>query len=227
MGHPDHWVSGRKRRHSIGTTPSLSAHRRASAIDPLTRGSVKNVTTSETGGLGMEASTREGKVGRLLRFGVSDGARSPSGEMLAMAELETELALLREENARLKVERHRPADTGHVIERMRSIRPEPSSERDGGTARAFQSTQAVVECLAMRDGLMTACQEVQQAMQGIRSRLGCAGGRHTEPSGRSRDVRQPGRVHGRDAGYRADRRRRAPCPSSPRAQLEPAAAGES
>jgi hypothetical protein len=126
----------------------------------------------------MEASTREGKVGRLLRFGVSDGARSPSGEMAATEELEAEIALLREENARLKVERHRPADAGHVIERMRSIRPEAASSEpvDMEAAHPTQSAQLIAECLVMREGLMEACQEVRLAMQGIRSRLGSLAG---------------------------------------------------
>jgi hypothetical protein len=97
--------------------------------------------------------------------------------MAAMGELEAELALLREENARLKVERHRPADAGHVIERMRSIRPESSSEQRGGeVAGSALGVQAIAECLAMRDGLIEACQEVQLAMRGIRGRLGSLAG---------------------------------------------------
>lgn len=127
----------------------------------------------------MEASTREGMVSRLLRLGVSDGARSSTGEMAGIGELEAELALLREENARLKVERHRPPGTGHVIERMRSIRPEPPSDsRDdaGEVTSPAHGAQLITECLAMREGLMDACQEVQQAMQGIRGRLGALAG---------------------------------------------------
>jgi hypothetical protein len=89
-----------------------------------------------------------------------------------MSELETELALLREENARLKVERHRPADTGHVIERMRSIRPgAPVGAEEAATPSVAGSAQAMTECLVVREGLMDACQEVQQAMQVIRGRL--------------------------------------------------------
>jgi hypothetical protein len=143
----------------------------------------------------MEASTRERKVGRLLRFGVSDGARSPSGEMAATEELEAELALLREENARLKVERHRPADAGHVIERMRSIRPESASseQRDGETAHPKQSAQLIAECLLMRDGLMDACQEVRLAMQGIRGRLGSLAG---DIQGRAGEQAVSGRLTG-------------------------------
>ncbi len=122
----------------------------------------------------MEASTREKVVGRLLRMGVSDSARSPSGETLAMGELEAEITLLREENARLKVDRHRPTDAGHVIERMRSIRPEPATARHDG--EGTPPAHVIAECLAVRDGLMDACQEVQQAMQGIRGRLGALAG---------------------------------------------------
>jgi hypothetical protein len=123
----------------------------------------------------MEASTREKVVGRLLRMGVSDGSRSPSGEALAMDELEAEITLLREENARLKIERHRPTDAGHVIERMRSIRPESATARLDGEGAA-PPAQVIAECLAIRDGLMEACQEVQRAMQGIRGRLGALAG---------------------------------------------------
>jgi hypothetical protein len=130
----------------------------------------------------MEASTREKVVGRLLRMGVSDGARSPSGETLAMGELEAEITLLREENARLKIERHRPTDAGHVIERMRSIRPaSPVARQEGEGALP---AQVIAECLAVRDGLMEACQEVQRAMQGIRGRLGALAG---DIQGRSGD----------------------------------------
>jgi uncharacterized small protein (DUF1192 family) len=119
-----------------------------------------------------DARRRRAAITRLLRMGVSDGAKSSSSEMAAMSELETELALLREENARLKVERHRPADAGHVIERMRSIRQEAQgAQRDEGPPSGADGGQALAECLALREGLMDACQEVQQAMRGIRGRL--------------------------------------------------------
>ena len=110
-------------------------------------------------------------------MGVSDGAKSSSGDIAAMSELETELALLREENAQLKVERHRPADVGHVIERMRSIRLQvPAPQQAGEYSSPAEANQAIAECAAMRDGLMEACREVQQAMQGIRGRLGALAG---------------------------------------------------
>lgn len=119
-----------------------------------------------------DARRRRAAVARLLRMGVSDGAKSSSDEMAAMSELETELALLREENARLKVERHRPTDAGHVIERMRALTQEASTaEPDAGSPSSVDGGQAFAECLALREGLMHACQEAQQAMQMIRGRL--------------------------------------------------------
>ncbi len=139
----------------------------------------------------MEASTREKVVGRLLRMGVSDSSRSPSGETLALGELEAEITLLREENARLKVERHRPADAGHVIERMRSIRPEFATARPDGETASPPPAQVIAECLAVRNGLLEACQEVQRAMQGIRGRLGALAG---DMQGRAGDRALPPRL---------------------------------
>jgi hypothetical protein len=108
-------------------------------------------------------------------MGISDAAKSSSADMAAMSDLETELALLREENAQLKVERHRPADTGHVIERMRSLRLHNSFEALAGSS-AQPREGAIAESLAIREGLSDACREVQQAMQGIRAKLGSLAG---------------------------------------------------
>lgn len=120
----------------------------------------------------MEANTRQRFTGRLLRLGVSGTARSSSEDPTAVGELETELALLREENAWLKVERHRPPDAGRIIERMRELAAAPPSQSDDSDGSASSvDPQVMVECLAIRDGLLAACQEIQEAMQGIRHRL--------------------------------------------------------
>jgi hypothetical protein len=112
-----------------------------------------------------DAGRRGAALGRIFRLGVSDGTSSPGEAVLG--ELEMELALLREENARLKVERHRPPDPGRIIDRMRDLRQEPhAGEADDAVARV------AIECLALRAGLLEACQEIQQAMQGMQSRLG-------------------------------------------------------
>jgi hypothetical protein len=112
-----------------------------------------------------EAPRRDTALRRVFSLGVSEGVATPGDA--AQGELEMELALLREENARLKVERHRPADPGRIIERMRNLRQEPGAvPADDGLSRS------IVECLALRDGLLEACQEIQQAMQGMQSRIG-------------------------------------------------------
>jgi hypothetical protein len=120
----------------------------------------------------MDANTRQRRISRLLRFGVSSSSRSSSDDPSAQGELETELALLREENAWLKVERHRPADTGRIVESMRELGQAPHVPAGETEASAAEDpARTMVECLAIRDGLLEACKEVQQAMQGLRSRL--------------------------------------------------------
>lgn len=136
-----------------------------------------------------DAQRRRAAIGRLLRLGVSDNAKSSSSDAATTNELEAELSLLREENARLKVERHRPADVGHVIERMRSIRQgAPSVESDEESVEHAAAAQVIVECVAMRESLMDACEEVQRAMQGIRGRLEALAG---DIQGRGDDRQKP------------------------------------
>ncbi|HEY5194065.1 MAG TPA: hypothetical protein VIJ39_09380 [Solirubrobacteraceae bacterium] len=137
----------------------------------------------EAGYRSAEAQRRRAVLARFLRMGVSDGGNSSSGDAATMGELETELALLREENAQLKVERHRPADAGHVIERMRSLRLQAPVEQQAEEGESAEVTHAIAECLVVREGLMQACQEVQQAMQGIRGRLGVLTGNVYSRSG--------------------------------------------
>src|SRR5450755_84657 len=105
-GHPDHWGSGPKPGHSVALQSAGKEARQSSE------------TTVRSD---MEPKTRQRMVSRLLRFGVSGTARSSAEDPTAMGELETELALLREENAWLKVERQRPADAGRIVERMREL----------------------------------------------------------------------------------------------------------
>jgi hypothetical protein len=111
-------------------------------------------------------------INRLLRLGVSSSSRSSSDDLSAQGELETELALLREENAWLKVERHRPPDTGRIVESMRELAQAPQAPAgETEASSAYDPSRTMVECLAIRDGLLAACKEAQQAMQGLRSRL--------------------------------------------------------
>jgi len=120
----------------------------------------------------MDANTRQRMIGRLVRLGVSSSSRSPSDDLSAQGELETELALLREENAWLKVERHRAPDSGRIVESMRELAQAPRVQAAQTEASAATDpARTLVESLAIRNGLLEACKEVQEAMQGIRSRL--------------------------------------------------------
>ncbi len=157
MGHPDHWVSGSKPGDSLSLQCAGQRARRTIETDAT---------------FGMEASARQGRIGRLLRLGVSGSSRSSADDSTAVGELETELALLREENAWLKVERHRPPDAGRIVERMRELSQAPSgpaTETEG--LPTSEAAQAMLDCLAIRNGLLEACKEIQEAMQGLRARL--------------------------------------------------------
>ncbi len=133
-----------------------------------------------TSEISMDASATKSRIRRLLRLGVSDGT-DPSDA--GMGELEMELSLLREENARLKIEHHRAPDTGRVIERMRQLGEEREDEiASEDQSPASETAQAIVECLAIRDALLEACSDIQQAMQGIRGRLGALSSDALEPS---------------------------------------------
>jgi hypothetical protein len=123
----------------------------------------------------------------LLRMGVGATPRATGGQTASLEELEVEVALLREENARLRLERHRPPSAGSVIELMRELGQsaggaEPAGEESGGReasrdrSQALEAAQAIVECLAIRDGLLEACGEIGRAMRVMRSRLDALSG---------------------------------------------------
>src|SRR5271167_2674919 len=106
----------------------------------------------------MQTKTPHRTIGRLLRLGVSGAPRSSSEDPTALGELETELALLREENAWLKVERHRPPDAGRIIESMRELADafQPQSHETEGV-KSSDDERVMVESLAIRNGLLDAC----------------------------------------------------------------------
>lgn len=116
----------------------------------------------------MQASTLKAMAERLMGLGARHGG-SAAGEDAAIEELEMELALLREENARLKVEQHRPPDAGRIVERMRHLADELALE--GASTTGGEEQQAAAECLTIRDGLLHACQEIQQVTRAMRERL--------------------------------------------------------
>jgi hypothetical protein len=90
-----------------------------------------------------------------------DGA---SGETLE--QLEREVTLLREENARLKVARER-ADPP-VNERVRAMLSSPGGE---DSLDADEPWEILTECMLLRDGLVDACRELERGARELRGRL--------------------------------------------------------
>lgn len=77
-----------------------------------------------------------------------------------------ELMLLREENARLKAEVHRPSGVGTMIDQLRVLAAEQ------GPGEALDEVWTLLgECLVIREGLDRACTEIQSATAEIQDRL--------------------------------------------------------
>jgi hypothetical protein len=107
-------------------------------------------------------TTRMGLRGWLRSAGAGEDAAS--GE--AVDQLEREVALLREENARLKVTRER-ADRP-VNERVRAMLSTPRGE---GDPDADEPWEILTECMLLRDGLVDACRELERGARELRGRL--------------------------------------------------------
>ncbi|MGB2711942.1 MAG: hypothetical protein WBC33_10530 [Conexibacter sp.] len=88
-------------------------------------------------------------------------------------ELEAELTLLREENARLKVKRQRVRDRP-VGERVRELLPPQRQDED--------ALDLLARCLLLRDDLIDACREIEHGMRDTRIRLEAVSPT-TEPAG--------------------------------------------
>jgi hypothetical protein len=81
--------------------------------------------------------------------------------------IQTELVLLREENARLRFQRAQPPDADSMIERLKALSvAQPSSEdhRD-------EAWHLVSEALVMREVLIDVCKEIGQTMITLQTRL--------------------------------------------------------
>jgi len=92
--------------------------------------------------------------------------RSGSGGLVE--ELERELALLREENARLKMAQAR-AGTRPVNERVRAALPDPRAAEPAEDAD--EPWALLTECMLLRDGLTDACRELERGARELRERL--------------------------------------------------------
>lgn len=80
----------------------------------------------------------------------------------------TEMSTLREENARLRMQVHRAADVGQVVDRVRQIAAESDVYADDGVDAVWERhTEAAV----MRTALLAACRDLQTALGQAERRL--------------------------------------------------------
>jgi transposase-like protein len=111
---------------------------------------------------GMDSS-RRGWLRELLRAS-GDAADAAAAEQLE--ELEREIALLREENARLKVAREHAADRP-LNELMRAA----FEARGEADADGEDPWEVLTECMLLRHTLLGACEELERGAGELRVRI--------------------------------------------------------
>jgi len=127
-----------------------------------TRGDV-GVERASSGG------ARQARAAGLRRWLRTTGAGAQGAAPGALVEeLERELALLREENARLRVARERTSGRP-VNERVRDMLPLLRSELGG--ADGDEPWELLTECMLLRDSLADACRELERGARELRQRL--------------------------------------------------------
>lgn len=106
--------------------------------------------------------TRRGRLRELLRA-AGDADDAAAAEQLQ--ELEREVALLREENARLKVAREHAADRP-LNELVRAAFEAREADADGD-----DPWEVLTECMLLRHTLLGACEELERGAGELRVRL--------------------------------------------------------
>jgi hypothetical protein len=105
-------------------------------------------------------------------------ARAEQATAPAADDLQAELVLLREENARLKAEAHREPAAAAVLELALAL---PAAGPEDGAADD-DVAHALVEGLVLRDGLRELGDQLEQAMRAVEAHLEVLGaqgaGRH-------------------------------------------------
>ena len=123
--------------------------------------------------------------------------RRRAGPDDSLAELHSELVLLREENARLKAAEHEGPDIDGLLARARSL----SAARDDDAGVADETTRVLVEGLVIRESLLEICRQIERVMISFEARL------RALPGGQDADAAlRPPRRHG-TAGTGPSRRR--------------------
>jgi hypothetical protein len=85
----------------------------------------------------------------------------------SLAELHSELVLLREENARLKAAEHAGPDIEGLLGRARALSAARAEDAGGGD----ETTTVLVEGLVIRESLLEICRQIERAMALFEARL--------------------------------------------------------
>lgn len=122
-------------------------------------------------GSGAPTARRRGGMARWLH---ASGGRSDGRGDAFVEELEAEVALLREENARLRT-RHEHGG-GRPREKRTGELPPALADADdpvagSGQRRDDDASELLTECRVLRTTLLDACSDVERAMREIRGRL--------------------------------------------------------
>lgn len=117
----------------------------------------------------------EGEQPRLRRWLRAAGGSAQGGAPAQLVEeLEREVALLREENARLRVARERTGDrpvNERVLGALRLLRDGDADEPADDDGETDDAWELLTECMLLRDGLVDACAELERGAGELRRRL--------------------------------------------------------
>lgn len=131
-----------------------------------------STTSRESGASAAPDGRADGSPALRLRrwLRVNGGAHEDAPTEL-VEQLEQEVALLREENARLRVARERTADRP-VNERVRDMLPLLRAQANGADEDdGDEPWELLTECMLMRDSLADACWEIERGARELRRRL--------------------------------------------------------
>lgn len=92
-----------------------------------------------------------------------------------LGNVEAELILLREENARLKMERHSGPEVAALVETVRGVAAAAAVVEDAAAALAEdkndEAWDVLTEAMVMREVLLDVCGEIERCMLALQNRM--------------------------------------------------------
>jgi len=113
----------------------------------------------------MTGGTQSLRGRRRLRRRTSARGANPA-QANSLQEALAELALLREENARLSAAAHEPASLGRLVARARALGAARDDSDDGDDA-----AQLLIDGVVLRESLLEVCGELERSIAAVKARL--------------------------------------------------------